>query len=169
MSRFTAGFLRVGGYAVQLSLLCYNWSECPWERPAVLSPSPPSEEEPCASPQQESSRKSPCPAAALAPCPRCCPLSSSLCALSRDRSWHGLCPCSVCDASCFRLVGSDICRLWVAQKSQRYILTEKNPLPPPCKLHWLFLVFSHPLHSRWGQYSVCFCHCCHGWSESRRD
>lgn len=71
-----------------------------------------------------------------------------LCAFSHDGCCQDLCPCSVGDASCFRLLGIDIYCPWLTQKRQRNISSPiKNLLPPLCELHCFFLLFSHPLHS----------------------
>lgn len=164
-------FLCVRGYFLQLSLFCYSWSECLWETAAVGSPSPPSEAEPPASPQRESFRKSPSPAAALAPCPHGCPLASSLCALSHDGRCQDFCPCSVDDATCFRLVGSDICCPRVAQKVQRVIpskLKIRSP-PPPVSSMGSFSFSATRCTAGGGHHWMCLCHCCHRQIERGRD
>lgn len=168
--RFTGGFLHVCGYFLQSSLFCHDWSECLWEIAAVCSPSPLSEAEPHALPQQESFRKSPSPATALAlwPCYR--PLSSSLCALSHDGCCKGLCPCSANDASCFRLVGSDMCCRWVAQKRQRDVSSQSKIFCPHRVSSTGSFSFSATRRTAGGgQYSICLCHCCHGQIERRKD
>lgn len=37
-----------------------------------------------------------------------------------------------------------------------------QPFAPSWELHWLFLLFSHPLYSGRRQYSICICHCSSG-------
>lgn len=150
-ARFTEGFLHACGYFLQSSLFCYDWSECLRETAAVCLPSPPSEAEPHPSPQRESFRKSPLPAAALAPCPHDCPLSSPLCALSHEGCLPRSLPLQCGWCQLLQISGQwYLPSLGGSEEAERYILTVKSVLPPPCELRWLFLFSSHPLHSWWG-------------------
>lgn len=94
-----------------------------------------------------------------------------LCVLSPMRdACQDLCPCSADGANCFRLVGSDICHPWVAQKRQRDISSQSEVFcPRRVSSVGSFSFRATHCIAGGGQYSICLCHCCHCQIERRRD